>query len=110
MSVPAVGGVTLVTALLVLRVLVPFRGAGSVSSVGDSDNGSSRGSKLRWRLVWHQGMVIGALCWGSYLLLLLPTLGLVSAHIVWLVSFKFQVEGQTEPIPKSNPNATQTQP
>ena len=80
---PAVGGVALVTALLVLRVLVPFRGA---RSVGDQSDGSSGGSKLRWRLAWHQGMVIGALCWGSYLLLLLPTLGLVSAHIVWLVS------------------------
>ena len=40
----------------------------------------------RRRLQCHQGLVIGALCWGSYLLLLLPTLGLVSAHIVWLVS------------------------
>ena len=62
-SVTAVGTVAGLTGLLVVRMFVPYH---------PKQEGSTR------RLQWHQATVIAALCWGSYLLLLLPTLGLVS--------------------------------
>ena len=73
LSTSTVAAVLGVTGLLALRVLMPASAAATSDRVTAS----------------HQRIVTAALAWGAYLLLLLPTLGLVSAHIVWLAAERY---------------------
>jgi tetratricopeptide (TPR) repeat protein len=94
-SASAVSVVFGLTGLLVLRVLLPASSApSSAPSTAPSTASSPRpraafSRRRRHHHHHHQRAVAAALAWGTYLLLLLPTLGLVSAHIVWLAAERY---------------------